>query len=113
ARRARAFDMRLVAVDVVSAPDDGGLLDWFGHPDERLDDLLRESDLVSLHVPLNAGTRNLLDARRLALMKESAILVNVARGELVDESALVAALRAGRLAGAGTDVLVREPIGAD
>lgn len=74
-----------------------------------LDDLLRESDIVSLHLPLTVETERLIDERRLGLMKRSAILVNTARGDLVDQPALVDALRTGRLGGAGLDVLAVEP----
>jgi glycerate dehydrogenase len=73
------------------------------------DELLRESDVVSLHAPLNAETRHLIGARELASMKRSALLINTGRGQLVDESALADALRAGRIAGAGVDVLSNEP----
>jgi len=75
----------------------------------ELEDLLRQSDFVSLHCPLTPETRQLLDARRIALMKPSAILVNTARGPVVDEAALVNALRAGAIAGAGFDVYENEP----
>ena len=73
------------------------------------DELLRESDVVTLHAPLNAETRHLIGGRELSLMKRDAILINSARGALVDEAALAAALRAGRIAGAGVDVLSEEP----
>lgn len=78
---------------------------------ERLDfaDLLAAADIVSLHCPLNDSTRNLIGARELALMKHDALLINAARGALVDGSALAAALKAGRLGGAGIDVLPQEP----
>lgn len=78
-----------------------------------LDALCAAADLVSLHAPLTDETRHLIDARRLALMKPSAILVNVARGGLVDETALAEALAAGRLFGAGLDVYEVEPLPAD
>ncbi|MBI2732956.1 MAG: D-2-hydroxyacid dehydrogenase [Aquabacterium sp.] len=78
--------------------------------DERpLDTLLAQCDALSLHVPLTPDTRGLIDARRLALMKPDAVLINTGRGALLDPHALVAALRAGRLAGAAIDVLEVEP----
>ncbi|MGB3291331.1 MAG: hydroxyacid dehydrogenase [Burkholderiaceae bacterium] len=77
---------------------------------EELDDVFRVADVVSLHVPLTAATRNLVDARRLALMRPDGILINVARGGVVDESALAQALSGGRLAGAALDVYEQEPL---
>lgn len=74
-----------------------------------LETLLREADLVTIHTPLDASTRNLLSAERLALMKPTAILLNAARGGLVDEAALKLALQENRLAGAAFDVFVDEP----
>jgi len=74
-----------------------------------LDTLFRESDVVSLHCPLTPETKGLVDARRLAMMKPTAFLVNTARGPLVDEEALAAALNAGQIAGAAVDVLSVEP----
>lgn len=74
-----------------------------------LDELLAVSDFVTLHCPLTPETRHLLDARRLALMKPTAVLVNTARGAVIDEKALVEALRARRIAAAGLDVYEREP----
>lgn len=75
----------------------------------ELDDLLRTADVVSLHVPGSPETRHLIDARRLAIMRPSAILINTARGDVVDQAALIAALRAGKIAGAGLDVYEGEP----
>ena len=73
------------------------------------EELLRESDVLTLHAPLSEETRNLIGERELGLMKPTAILINCARGGVADEAALVAALRAGRIAGAGVDVLSNEP----
>jgi glyoxylate reductase len=99
AERARAFGMNVLHTRRV---DDGS-------PDRReLDELLRESDVVTLHVPLTEETHRLLDARRLALLRDGACLVNTARGAIVDEVALVAELASGRLS-AGLDVFADEP----
>ena len=78
-----------------------------------LDTLFRDSDVVSLHCPLTADNKGLVNAARLALMKPTAFLLNTARGPLIDEPALAAALNAGRIAGAGLDVLAVEPPRAD
>jgi D-3-phosphoglycerate dehydrogenase len=111
ARRASALEMVVTALDaVVPPPDELGAtgVSACGGP-ETIERLLRESDYVSLHVPLTPQTRRLLDAERIRMMKPTAVLVNVARGELVDEAALVDALRTGRLRGAGIDVFSNEP----
>lgn len=79
----------------------------------ELDDLLRSADAVTVHVPLNAKTRNLIDAESLSLMKPSAVLVNTARGGIVDEEALSKAISDGQLLGAGLDVFSQEPISVD
>lgn len=80
------------------------------YPALPLDELLGWADVVSIHAPLNERTRGLISARELARMKPSAILINVARGGIVDEAALAAALDRGELAGAGLDVFAHEPI---
>lgn len=80
------------------------------YPALPLDELLAQSDVVSIHAPLTPITRGLIGARELSLMKPSALLINVARGGIVDEAALAATLDAGRLAGAGLDVFEHEPL---
>jgi D-3-phosphoglycerate dehydrogenase len=78
-----------------------------------VDTICREADLISLHAPLTAQTRHLIDARRIALMRPTAVLVNTARGGLIDLDALAAALSEGRILGAGLDVFEQEPLPAD
>ncbi|WP_422002336.1 2-hydroxyacid dehydrogenase [Reyranella sp.] len=112
ARRALAFDMEVCAVRSRAAAAVPEGLQFLGGPD-RLDELLARSDHVAVTLPLSPATRNLLDARRLALMKPGAYLVNVARGEVVDEVALYRALTSGRLAGAAIDVWYRYPVSAE
>lgn len=103
ARRARAFDMRVCAIRRQVPPVSPEGLFFMGGP-EQLDDVLRQSDFIAITLPLSAQTRGLLDARRLALLRPTACLINVARAEIVDEAALYTALAAGRLAGAALDV---------
>jgi glycerate dehydrogenase len=96
--RAEALGMTVIATDVYDFP---GKVD--------LATILARSDIVSLHCPLTDGTRNIIGAAELKQMKRDAILINTARGGLVDEAALVAALKSGEIAGAGFDVLTSEP----
>jgi glycerate dehydrogenase len=102
AKRAEALGMRVLGYDAIPAE---GLVDF--------ETILRESDVITLHAPLNASTRNMIGAAELKTMKRSAILINTARGGLVDEAALADALRSGEIAGAGFDVLTKEPPDAD
>jgi len=107
-RAGRGLGMRILFHDPVAPP--AGLVKSLGAaPREHLDDLLTEADFVSLHCPATPETRHLMNARRLALMKPTAFLINTARGDVVDEQALVQALTTGRIAGAGLDVYEREP----
>ena len=107
AERARPFGFRLLACDPYVAADTAAAL---GVRLVSLEELLGQSDVVSLHVLLTKETRHLIDTRQLARMKPTAILVNTARGPVVDEAALVEALRAGRLGGAALDVFEIEPL---
>ena len=102
AARLRGFDVQLLVHDPALPA---------GDPETSiaLDDLLRRSDVVSLHCPLMSSTRHLIDARALALMRPEAVLVNTSRGGVVDERALLAALRGGSIAGAALDVFDGEP----
>jgi len=101
ARRAAGFGMEVLH----HTRRDTGMVGWRGD----LDRLLTESDVVTLHVPLTDETRHLIDARRLALMKRDAVLVNTSRGPVVDEEALAAALEQDAIFAAGLDVYEREP----
>lgn len=109
ARRCRAGGMRILVADPLA---EAAQLAEVQAERVELDELLREADLVSLHAPATPATRHLIDARRLALMKPSAILINTARGPLIDEQALVEALAAGHLGGVGLDVFEQEPLPA-
>jgi phosphoglycerate dehydrogenase-like enzyme len=111
AKRATAFGMRVHAV-TRSGPDEAterrfGLASLRGM--DALDDALTQADVVSLHVPLSPETRTILDARRLRLIRQGGVVVNVSRGGLIDEAALVEAVRDGHLYGAGLDVVDGEP----
>jgi len=107
---ARAMGMSAAAFDPFVPPDDGA---WTGVSALGLDELLESSDVVSLHVPLNSDTRHMIDTRALKRMKPDAILINAARGGVVDEGALCDALRSGRIGGAALDVFETEPLTAE
>lgn len=104
--RARALGMRLAAHDPLVAEAE---IRRQGAAPMPLDALLAAADAVSLHVPLTDTTRTLIDARRIAAMRADAVLINTARGGILDEAALIEALRAGRLGGAALDVFETEP----
>ena len=109
ARRAhRGFGMRVLFVNP-STPDAAAVADARAERCASLEELLAASDVVSLHAPAREGSRGMIDARRLDSMRRGAILVNTARGDLVDESALADALERGTLGAAGLDVFEREP----
>jgi D-3-phosphoglycerate dehydrogenase/(S)-sulfolactate dehydrogenase len=110
AQRMRAFEMRILAYDVRPDPEFAAAN---GVEYVSLERLLAESDFVTIHCFLNATTRHLLNAERIALMKPTAYLVNAARGGIVDTAALVGALRDKRLAGAALDVFEQEPLPLD
>ncbi len=109
AAKANALGMTVSAYDPVLEPDDPA---WQVATSVSFPELLGDSDAVSLHVPLVDATRRMIDASAIAQMKPSAVLVNTARGGVVDEGALVAALHAGQLGGAALDVFEREPLDA-
>jgi len=106
ARKAQALGLKVVAFDPHAAPESA---QQAGVPLMSLEAMLPQIDILSLHVPATAETRGLINARTLALLKPQAILINTARGPVVDEAALYNALASGRLAGAGLDVLQQEP----
>jgi glyoxylate reductase len=107
ARRARGFAMRVLYHDVYRPPAD--VAHELGAQYRDLEDLLRESDFVSLHTNLTPQTRHLINAERLAIMKPTAVLVNTSRGPVIDEQALAQALKEGQIFAAGLDVFEREP----
>ena len=107
ARLAAAFGMNIIYYDIARLAEHEE--DAIGVRFRLLKELLRESDLISLHTPLNDTTRHLIDAEELSLMKESAILVNTARGPVINEAALFDALTEGKILAAGLDVFDQEP----
>ncbi len=106
AQRLRGFDVQILFYDAFVPAVDGC------EKVETLDDLLAQSDFVTLHAPLTPETRQIINAATIEKMKPGAVLINTARGGLVDQEAVLAALRSGRLGGAGLDVFAEEPPGA-
>ena len=107
ARRGRGFSMRILYHTRHRAAD--SVERELGAEHTNLESLLRQSDFVSLHVPLTADTRHIIDGKAFSLMKNTAVLVNTARGPVGDEQGRVEALSAGKIAGAGLDVVEKEP----
>jgi phosphoglycerate dehydrogenase-like enzyme len=111
AQRARAFECRLSYYDLVRAPAE--VEAELGVTYTPFEELLTQSDIVTLHVPRTEGTRGMISAAELARMRPTALLINTARGGIVDEAALYQALTSGQIAGAGLDVFAVEPPSAD
>jgi phosphoglycerate dehydrogenase-like enzyme len=111
ARLAKAFGLNVIYYDTIRLTEDQA--DALGVRFRLMEEVLREADIVSLHVPLTPATKHMIGAPQFALMKRSAYLINTCRGPVVDEPALYAALSEGRIAGAGLDVFDREPPPAD
>jgi D-lactate dehydrogenase len=107
ARIARGFEMCVVAFDVKPDPE---AADRLGFEYVEFDELLRRSDVISLHVPLNDKTRNLISHEQFERMKPGVVIINTSRGSVVDARALIRALAEGKVAGAGIDVLAEEPV---
>ena len=105
-KRALVLGMKVLAHDVIDIDE---ICDDIGAERTDFDDLLKRSDYISLHVPLIPQTRGMIGERELGLMKESAFLINTARGGVVDEGALIKALDENKIAGAGLDVFEKEP----
>ena len=110
ARKLSGFELKVIAADPIVTAEQMARL---GARKVELDELLAQSDYVSLHCPLTEKTRHLIGEAQLRRMKKTAVLVNTSRGGVIDEAALVRALREGRIAGAGLDVMEVEPIRAD
>jgi glyoxylate reductase len=110
AQRAKGFNMRLIAYSPRLTPEKAAVV---GAEAVSFETLLRESDFISLHSPLTAETRHLINAEALAKMKPTAILINTARGGMIDQDALYNALRNGTIRAAGLDVTDPEPLPSD
>jgi phosphoglycerate dehydrogenase-like enzyme len=110
ARKAKAFDMEVICVTRASSPAVPEIARVV--PREKAGEVLPTADVVMVAMPLDSATRGFLSAERIALMKDTAILVNISRGKVVDEAALARALVEGRIKGAGLDALAEEPLPA-
>ena len=106
AKRAQSFEMRVIAYDPYLRPEK---ISHLNIEQVSLDDLFKQSDFLTLHMPLTPDTRNIIDERRLKMMKKGVRIVNCARGGLIDEKALAIAIKSGHVAGAGIDVFEEEP----
>jgi D-3-phosphoglycerate dehydrogenase len=111
AKRARGFGMRVIANDIKQMPLD--VIEESGAEMMGLDKLLRNSDFVSVNCDLNPTSIRLMTARKFSMMKSDAVIINLARGPIVDEKALIDALQTGRIAGAALDVFEQEPLPGD
>ena len=111
ARRLQGWDCSIVYYDPINPP--AQLVEQLSLRALSMDELLRESDIVTLHTMLNARTRGLIGARELKMMKSTAVVINTCRGGVVDEAALIRALRDGEIAGAALDVFEQEPTPRD
>jgi D-3-phosphoglycerate dehydrogenase len=110
APKAKAFGLKVLAYDPFVTPD---TLAAAGVEGASFDDVLARADFISVHAPLQPATRGLMNAKAFAKMKKGAFLINTARGPLVDEAALIAALDSGHLGGAALDVVTTEPLAKD
>ena len=113
AKRAQGYDMQVIAIDPVRTEKPPFVHELKPTSTETLHDLLRRSDIVMMACPLTKETYHLIGAPELAMMKPSAYLINVTRGGIIDEPALVEALKMGQIAGAGLDVVEKEPLASD
>ena len=104
---AYAMGMKIIAHDVIPIPEE--VLAKTNTKLTSLEELLRSSDVITLHIPLTSETRHFINAEKIAMMKPTAILINASRGEVIDEEALIQALTTRRIAGAGLDVYEKEP----
>jgi phosphoglycerate dehydrogenase-like enzyme len=110
ARRLAAFEASVIYYDVIPAPD---LEKDLGARRVSLDEVIREADIITLHLPLMPETRGLIGRKEFGLMKPTTVLLNTSRGPVVDEDALVEALQEKRIVGAGLDVFREEPLSGD